>query len=42
MRSHAPIRVLLVDDHRPVADAIERLVSQEGDMVVVGTVGAVS
>lgn len=38
----SPIRVLVVDDHRLVADAIERLIGQEDDMVVLGTVGEVA
>lgn len=39
---HAVIRVLVVDDHRLVADAMERLLAQEDDIAVVGTLGTVA
>lgn len=41
-RVRAPIRVLLVDDHRLVTDAVERLLGREEDIVVAGTIGSLA
>ena len=36
MKSRAPIRVVIVDDHPVVRDGLTRIVSSESDMTVVG------
>lgn len=36
------IRILIVEDHQLVADALEALLNQQPDMVVVGNVGSVA
>lgn len=41
-RPRAPIRVLVVDDHRLVTDAIERLLAHEDDLAIVGTIGSLA
>jgi DNA-binding NarL/FixJ family response regulator len=38
----SPIRVLLVDDHQLLTDALSSLLSREPDMIIVGTCGSVS
>ncbi|WP_374970017.1 response regulator [Terrabacter sp. BE26] len=40
--SSEPMRVLVVDDHRTVADALSLAVSAQSDMVSVGTAGGVA
>jgi two-component system response regulator DevR len=40
--SSKPIRILIVEDHQLVADALEALLNQQPDMVVVGNSGSVA
>lgn len=42
VRSGPPIRVLLVDDHQLVTDALTRAFTAEGDIEVIGAIGSVA
>jgi two-component system response regulator DevR len=42
MANKQPLRLLIVEDQRVVADAVRQLINDQPDMVVVGTAGSVS